>query len=249
MRCNDPVCKILPYSCRGRRFGNLLRLRNLLCFTAIPSNPKKLPFQTYCNSDFSPLPPPPTYCNPDSSPFGRGASTVPEGKTSKFPKNGPFQILLQLDNFFASPPNLQPTAIPTTCLLPHPAYCNSNSALFCRQAIMLAKSQGLTWKKGRKDYLTYCAFHSSSPCSQPTAIPTFSPCSQPTAIPTFSTPPAFLASHQTYCNCNSSKSFRAQSLSTFFLFANQDGVCYATTSPPIHFTRGMLRQCRFSPPP
>ena len=230
MRCNDPVCKILPYCCRGRRFGNLLRLRNLLCFTAIPSNSQKLTFQTYCNSDFSPLPPP-TYCNPDSSPFGRGASTVPEGKTSKFPKNGPFQILLQLDNFFASPPNLQPTAIPTTCLLPHPAYCNSNSALFCRQAIMLAKSQGLTWKKGRKDYLTYCAFHSSSPCSQPTAIPTFSPCSQPTATATRANP---------------------SELSRFrlFFFLQIKTVC--VTLPPLLQSTSPVecyRQCRFSPPP
>jgi hypothetical protein len=97
----------------------------------------------------------------------------------------------------------------------------------------------------------YCAFLSSSPHSQPTAIPpnllrflpTHCDSAQPTAIPTFSTSQAFLASHQTYCNCQSRRSvvlrkipviqILPQSSAVFdFLLGNRDNVTQFFPVPP-----------------
>jgi hypothetical protein len=77
----------------------------------------------------------------------------------------------------------------------------------------------------------YCAFLSSSPHSQPTAIPTFS------------TSQAFLASHQTYCSCKSRRSvvlrkipviqIPPQSSAVFdFLLGNKDNVTQVFPVPP-----------------
>jgi hypothetical protein len=122
----------------------------------------------------------------------------------------------------------------------------------------------------------YCAFLSSSPHSQPTAIPpnllrflpTHCDSAQPTAIPTFSTSQAFLASHQTYCNCQSRRSvvlrkipviqILPQSSAVFdFLLGNRDNVTQFFPVPPnatkrkkTRFPeRAALSSLSLSPPP